>query len=54
MDQSGAASFLKTTVAEEKANNIHVGKGKTRDEFINFREARDATRDVPKLNLPSL
>ncbi|EEB82655.1 metallo-beta-lactamase family protein [Roseobacter sp. GAI101] len=43
-----------TTVAEEKANNIHVGKGKTRADYIKFREARDATLDVPKLILPSL
>jgi hypothetical protein len=43
-----------TTVAEEKAENIHVGKGKSREEFISFREARDATLDVPKLILPSL
>jgi hypothetical protein len=43
-----------TTVAEEKAENIHVGQGKTRKEFIDFREARDATLGVPKLILPSL
>ena len=43
-----------TTVAEEKANNIHVGGGKTREEFIKFRTARDATLDMPKLIIPSL
>lgn len=43
-----------TTVAEQKANNIHVGQGKSREEFIEFREARDATLAVPKLILPSL
>ena len=43
-----------TTVAEQKARNIHVGQGKTREEFIAFREARDATLDMPKLILPSL
>ncbi|MEE9333124.1 MAG: MBL fold metallo-hydrolase [Granulosicoccaceae bacterium] len=43
-----------TTVAEEKQHNIHVGSGKTREEFIEFREARDAQLDVPKLILPSL
>jgi glyoxylase-like metal-dependent hydrolase (beta-lactamase superfamily II) len=43
-----------TTVAEEKAHNIHVGGGKTRDEFIAFREARDAQLDMPKLIIPSL
>ncbi|NNE82141.1 MAG: MBL fold metallo-hydrolase [Silicimonas sp.] len=43
-----------TTVADEKANNIHVGQGKSRAEFIKFREARDDTLAVPKLILPSL
>ncbi|MDJ0993482.1 MAG: MBL fold metallo-hydrolase [Dinoroseobacter sp.] len=43
-----------TTVAEEKATNIHVGGGKTRDEFIAFRTARDAQLSMPNLILPSL
>lgn len=43
-----------TTVAEEKAHNIHVGGGKTRDEFIAMREARDAQLDMPRLIIPSL
>jgi len=43
-----------TTVAEEKANNIHVGGGKTKEEFVRFRTERDATLDMPRLILPSL
>lgn len=43
-----------TTVAEEKAHNIHVGHGKTRDEFIKFRTERDAQLAVPNLIIPSL
>jgi len=43
-----------TTVAEEKANNIHVGGGKTREDFIRFRTERDATLDMPRLIIPSL
>jgi len=43
-----------TTVAEEKANNIHVGGGKTREDFIKFRTERDATLAMPKLIIPSL
>jgi glyoxylase-like metal-dependent hydrolase (beta-lactamase superfamily II) len=50
----GRDIMWETTVAEEKAENIHVGQGKSREEFIIFREARDATLDVPKLILPSL
>ena len=43
-----------TTVAEEKANNIHVGSGKMREEFIAFRTARDAQLAMPKLIIPAL
>ena len=43
-----------TTVRDEKAHNIHVGGGKTREEFVAMREARDATLDMPRLILPSL
>ncbi|AKO97930.1 Zn-dependent hydrolase [Marinovum algicola DG 898] len=43
-----------TTVAEEKAHNIHVGGGKTRKDFIKFRTERDATLAMPKLIIPSL
>lgn len=43
-----------TTVAEEKANNIHVGGDKTREEFIRFRTERDAQLAMPKLIIPSL
>ena len=43
-----------TTVAEERAHNIHVGGGKTREEFVRFRTERDATLAMPRLILPSL
>jgi glyoxylase-like metal-dependent hydrolase (beta-lactamase superfamily II) len=43
-----------TTVAEEKAHNIHVGQGRTREDFIRFRTERDATLGMPKLIIPSL
>ncbi|PLL12481.1 MBL fold metallo-hydrolase [Tabrizicola sp. TH137] len=43
-----------TTVAEEKAHNIHVGQGRTREEFIRFRTERDASLAMPKLIIPSL
>tara|TARA_B100001123_G_scaffold430165_1_gene549665 strand:+ start:177 stop:1061 length:885 start_codon:yes stop_codon:yes gene_type:complete len=43
-----------TTVGEEKAHNIHVGGGKTREEFVKFRTERDAQLDMPKLIIPSL
>jgi glyoxylase-like metal-dependent hydrolase (beta-lactamase superfamily II) len=43
-----------TTVADEKAHNIHVGGGKSRDEFIRFRTERDAQLGMPRLIIPSL
>ena len=43
-----------TTVADEKAHNIHVGGGKTKEEFVQFRTKRDAELDMPKLIIPSL
>ena len=43
-----------TTVAEQKSSNIHVGGGKTQDEFVDFRTKRDAQLDMPKLIIPSI
>ncbi len=43
-----------TTVAEERAGNIHVGAGKSEDEFVAMRTARDATLEMPTLLLPSV
>ena len=43
-----------TTVGDEKAHNIHVGSGKTKDDFVKFRTERDAQLDMPKLIIPSL
>ncbi len=43
-----------TTVADEKAGNIHVGQGRTREDFVRFRTARDAELDMPRLIIPSL
>lgn len=43
-----------TTVADERAHNIHVGAGKTREEFVAMRTARDKTLAMPKLIIPSL
>ncbi|MFN3746779.1 MAG: MBL fold metallo-hydrolase [Hyphomicrobiaceae bacterium] len=43
-----------TTVAEERAHNIHVRDGVSEDEFVAMREARDKTLSMPKLIIPSL
>lgn len=51
---NGRAIEWETTVAEQKSDNIHVGGGKTRGDFIKFRSERDAQLDMPRLILPSL
>lgn len=43
-----------TTVAEQRAHNIHVRDGVSEDAFVAMRTARDATLDVPTLILPSI
>jgi glyoxylase-like metal-dependent hydrolase (beta-lactamase superfamily II) len=43
-----------TTVAAERAGNIHVHDGISEDEFVAMREARDRTLGMPRLILPSL
>jgi glyoxylase-like metal-dependent hydrolase (beta-lactamase superfamily II) len=43
-----------TTVAAERAANIHIHDGVSEDEFVTMREARDATLDMPRLILPSV
>ena len=43
-----------TTVGEQKALNVHVGKGRSIEEFAKMRDDRDATLGMPRLILPSL
>jgi glyoxylase-like metal-dependent hydrolase (beta-lactamase superfamily II) len=43
-----------TTVAEERARNVHVRDGISEDEFVRMREARDKTLEMPVLILPSI
>ena len=43
-----------TTVGEEKKFNIHVHAGVSENEFVQMRNKRDATLDMPNLILPSI
>lgn len=43
-----------TTVADERASNIHVHDGVDQEAFVALRQARDATLAAPTLILPSL
>ena len=43
-----------STVADERAQNIHVRNGITEEAFVAMRTARDATLDMPTLILPAV
>ena len=43
-----------TTVFEQKFENVHVGGGKSKSEFVKFRTERDKKLGMPKLILPSI
>ena len=45
---------FESTVAEQRAHNIHVGGDISADDFVAMREARDAALEMPALILPSL
>lgn len=47
------ASWI-TTVAEQRAHNIHLHDGISEDEFVAMRTARDETLAMPNLILPSI
>lgn len=50
----GRAARWETTVAEQRAGNIHIHDGIGEAEFVAMRTARDATLDMPTLILPSI
>jgi glyoxylase-like metal-dependent hydrolase (beta-lactamase superfamily II) len=43
-----------TTVAEQRARNVHIHDGVGEDAFVQLREARDKTLQMPVLILPSI
>jgi uncharacterized protein (TIGR01244 family) len=43
-----------STVAEQRAGNVHVRDGISEEAFVAMREARDASLDMPVLILPSV
>ena len=50
----GRPARWQTTVAEQRAHNIHVQDGTTQDAFVAMRQARDATLEMPTLIIPSI
>ena len=51
---NGRAVKFETSVAEQKANNIHVHDGISEAEFVAMRTTRDATLEMPTLILPAV
>ena len=45
---------FQTTIAEERAHNVHVHQGIAEADFVAMRRQRDATLDMPTLILPSV
>ena len=43
-----------TTVGDQKRDNIHVGGGRSEDDFVKLRTERDATLGLPDLIIPSV
>lgn len=51
----GRAEYAwETTIAAQRAGNVHVREGIGEDDFVAMREARDATLAMPRLILPSV
>lgn len=46
--------LYKTTVAEQRATNIHVRDSVTKEEFIQLRRERDKTLDLPSYIFPAV
>ncbi len=51
---AGREPAWETTVAAQRAHNVHVHDGVGEDEFVAMRQRRDATLDMPTLILPSV
>lgn len=50
----GREPYWESTVAQQKAHNIHLTKAKTEEEYVALREARDRTLPMPVLILQAL
>ena len=51
---AGRSVRFESTVAEQRASNIHVHDGVTESEFVEMRTKRDAMLEMPTLILPSV
>jgi len=51
---NGREVKFETTVAQQRAHNIHVHDGVTQEQFVQMRTQRDATLEMPVLILPAV
>ena len=51
---NGREFLWETTVAAQRANNIHVGNNASENSFVEMREKRDASLAMPRLIMPSI
>ena len=51
---AGREAKWETTVAEQRAHNIHIHDGVTEEQFVEMRTRRDATLPMPVLLLPAI
>lgn len=55
LPQQGRTTYgCETSIAEQRAHNIHLNKQTTEAEFVHLRHERDKTLQMPKLILPSI
>ena len=55
LPKNGRTEYVwQTTVAAERANNVHVHEGVSEAEYVAMRNARDKTLSAPTLLLPSI
>lgn len=51
----GRDSFAwESTIGDQKALNVHIGSGRSLEDFVALRQARDSSLPMPRLIIPSL
>ena len=50
----GREARCETTIREQRVSNIHVRDGVSEQEYVEMRQERDSTLDVPNLLVPSV
>jgi hypothetical protein len=54
MVETGREVSYQTTVAEQRRENVHVGKDISESQFVVVREKRDSTLSTPRLMIPAI